>query len=146
MPTPLRITRHVVASGRARDLDKGLFAGLLRQAVYTTARLGFFETMMTSLTTHARQRDRDVAFRERAGAGLVAGGLAAMIGNPADLVLIRVQTDGFKPRSERAEYKSVFNALVQVTRSEVIGVLWAGVSPTVVRAMALNLGQLTFFF
>ena len=41
-PTPLSVTREVIAAGRVMDLYTGLSAGLLRQAVYTTARMGFF--------------------------------------------------------------------------------------------------------
>ena len=68
-----------------------------------------------------------------------------MIGNPADLALIRMQSDGLKPLAQRANYKSVIDALVRITRSEGVGALWNGAYPTVVRAMALNFGQLAFF-
>lgn len=144
-PTPLSVTRDIIASGRALDLYTGLSAGLLRQAVYTTARLGFFDTFMGTMATRAKNQGREVGFAERAGAGLAAGGLAAMIGNPADLALIRMQSDGLKPVAERQNYKSVIDALRSISKSEGIPALWAGAAPTVVRAMALNFGQLAFF-
>lgn len=144
-PTPLSVTREVIAAGRVLDLYTGLSAGLLRQAVYTTARMGFFETFMKSLTARAEGQGTKIGFAERAAAGLTAGGIAAMIGNPADLALIRMQSDGLKPREQRANYRSVFDALIRITRSEGIGALWSGAFPTVVRAMALNFGQLAFF-
>ena len=65
------------------DLYTGLSAGLLRQAVYTTARLGFFDTFSNLLASRAKTNGTNVTFVERAAAGLSAGGLAAMIGNPA---------------------------------------------------------------
>lgn len=144
-PTPLSVTRQILASGKAMDLYTGLSAGLLRQAVYTTARIGFFDTFMKSLTVRAKDQGRQIGFAERATAGLAAGGLAAMIGNPADLALIRMQSDGLKPLAERKNYKSVIDALSSIAKSEGIGALWAGAAPTVVRAMALNFGQLAFF-
>ena len=144
-PTPLSVTREILASGKARDLYTGLSAGLLRQAVYTTARLGFFDTFMGSLTARAKAKGNSIGFGERATAGLAAGGLAAMIGNPADLALIRMQSDGLKPVAERKNYRSVIDALSGIARSEGIAALWAGAAPTVVRAMALNFGQLAFF-
>jgi len=107
--------------------------------------LGFFDTFMGSLSARATQQGRTVGFAERAAAGLSAGGLAAMIGNPCDLALIRMQSDGLKPLAQRANYSSVIDALVRITRNEGIGALWAGAYPTVVRAMALNFGQLAFF-
>lgn len=144
-PTPLSVTREILASGKALDLYTGLSAGLLRQAVYTTARMGFFDTFMGQLSARAKEKGNKVGFAERAVAGLSAGGLAAMIGNPADLALIRMQSDGLKPLAERKNYKSVIDALGSIAKSEGIGALWAGAFPTVVRAMALNFGQLAFF-
>ncbi|KAF4834827.1 putative mitochondrial 2-oxoglutarate/malate carrier protein [Colletotrichum siamense] len=144
-PTPLSVTREILASGKALDLYTGLSAGLLRQAVYTTARLGFFDTFMGKLGTRAKEQGKSIGFKERATAGLAAGGLAAMLGNPADLALIRMQSDGLKPLAERKNYKSVIDALTSIAKSEGVTALWAGAAPTVVRAMALNFGQLAFF-
>lgn len=144
-PTVASVTREVIASGRVLDLYTGLSAGLLRQAVYTTARLGFFDTFMKGLTSRAESKGTKIGFAERAGAGLTAGGLAAMIGNPADLALIRMQSDGLKPPEKRANYKSVVDALARISKNEGITALWSGCYPTVVRAMALNFGQLAFF-
>lgn len=144
-PTPISVTKEILAQGKFMDLYTGLSAGLLRQAVYTTARLGFFDTFMTSLKERAALKDRTIGFTERALAGLSAGGLAAMVGNPCDLALIRMQSDGLRPVAERSNYKSVFDALLRIARNEGVTSLWAGSNPTVVRAMALNFGQLAFF-
>lgn len=144
-PTPLSVTRELLANGKAMDLYTGLSAGLLRQAVYTTARLGFFDTFMQRLKTRAESTGASIGFKERAAAGLSAGGLAAMVGNPADLALIRMQSDGLKPLAQRANYSSVIDALTRIAKSEGVGALWSGAGPTVVRAMALNFGQLAFF-
>lgn len=144
-PSAMSVTRQIVGSGKVLDLYTGLSAGLLRQAVYTTARIGFFDTFMKGLTERARGQGRQAGFAERAAAGLSAGGLAAMVGNPADLALIRMQSDGLKPLAERKNYKSVIDALSSIAKSEGVAALWAGAAPTVVRAMALNFGQLAFF-
>ena len=144
-PTPLGVTREIIASGKALDLYTGLSAGLLRQAVYTTARIGFFDTFSNLLRTRAEKTGGTMGFKERAVAGLSAGGLAAMVGNPADLALIRMQSDGLKPAAARANYSSVLDALMRIQRAEGVTALWAGAFPTVVRAMALNFGQLAFF-
>ena len=144
-PSALGVARDIIAQGKVLDLYSGISAGLLRQAVYTTARLGFFDTFQNTLAARAEQNGTEVTFGERAAAGLTAGGLAAMIGNPADLALIRMQSDGLKPKDKRANYRSVFDALRRIAGAEGIGALWAGASPTVIRAMALNFGQLSFF-
>ena len=143
--TPLSVTREIIAAGKVMDLYTGISAGLLRQAVYTTARIGFFDTFMKALTVRATANGNKIGFSERAIAGLSAGGLAAMIGNPADLALIRMQSDGLKPLAERKNYKSVIDALSNIAKTEGVARLWAGATPTIVRAMALNFGQLAFF-
>ncbi|KAF2870284.1 mitochondrial dicarboxylate transporter [Massariosphaeria phaeospora] len=144
-PTPVTVFKDIVASGKVMDLYTGLSAGILRQAVYTTARLGFFDTFMKTLAATAESKGTKIGFKERAGAGLAAGGLAAVVGNPADLALIRMQSDGLKAPALRANYTSVIDALVRISKNEGVGRLWAGCYPTVVRAMALNFGQLAFF-
>ena len=137
--TPVSVAREVLASGRVLDLYTGLSAGLLRQVTYTTARLGIFDTLMKGLSTAAEAENRKIGFKERAGAGLTAGGLAAVVGNPADLALIRMQSDGLKPVAARANYRSVVDALMRIAKSEGVLAWWSGCAPTVVRAMALNL-------
>lgn len=78
-PTPLSVTKEILAQGKALDLYTGLSAGLLRQAVYTTARIGLFDTFMTKLKVSTEAKGKTVGFKERAAAGLAAGGLAAMM-------------------------------------------------------------------
>lgn len=137
--TPFSVAREVIASGRVLHLYTGLSAGLLRQVTYTTARLGIFNTLIKGLSKAAEAENKNVGFKDRAGAGLTAGGLAAMVGNPADLALIRIQCDGLKPPASRANYKSVIDALLRMTKTEGSTARWAGATSTVARAMALNL-------
>ena len=144
-PSALRVAKDIIAAGKVLDLYAGLSAGLLRQAVYTTARMGFFDTFQSALSSYAKSNGREITFVERSAAGLTAGGLAAVIGTPADVALIRMQSDGLRPVAERANYTSVINALSRITASEGILSLWSGTAPTVARAMALNFGQLAFF-
>src|SRR5277367_1684379 len=61
-PSALGITRDIISQGKVLDLYTGLSAGLLRQAVYTTARLGFFDTFMEALTVRAKEKGQKVGF------------------------------------------------------------------------------------
>ena len=65
-PSPISVTKEIIAAGKVLDLYTGLSAGLLRQAVYTTARLGFFDTFMKSLTVRAKEKGTTIGFAERA--------------------------------------------------------------------------------
>ncbi|KAL7269509.1 putative mitochondrial 2-oxoglutarate/malate carrier protein [Rhizina undulata] len=144
-PSPFTVTRDIIKQGKFLDLYSGLSAGILRQAVYTTARMGFFGTFMNQISSKARSEGRAVTFGERTAAALTAGGLGAVLGNPADLALIRMQSDGLRPVAERKNYTSVINALRRISASEGVLSLWNGCLPTVARAMALNFGQLAFY-
>jgi hypothetical protein len=144
-PSPLAIARDVVSRGKFTDLYTGLSAALLRQAVYTTSRLGLFDTFQSYFQKRADEQGRSICFVERGVAGLLAGGLAAVVGNPADLALIRMQADSFLPADQRIGYRGVADTLRHITRNEGILALWAGAKPTVIRAMAMNFGQLAFF-
>lgn len=53
-----------------------------------------------------------------------------------------MQSDAVLPPHLRRNYTGVFNAMSTIVKSEGIMGLWAGSRPTVIRAMALNVGQL----
>lgn len=76
---------------------------------------------------------------------LTAGGLGAFVGTPADLILIRFQGDSTLPVEERRNYKNVIDACKRIPREEGVLSLWKGGGPTIVRAMALNLGMFTTY-
>ena len=164
------------------SLYKGLSAGLLRQATYTTARLGIYNNMFEAAKTynegkvnlagssapathpppqknvcsaHARHTPppppppdppsavlQPLPLWQKAACGLTAGGLGALVGSPADLTLIRMQADTTLPLDQRRNYKGVGDALARIVKEEGAGGLFTGAGPTVVRAMALNMGML----
>jgi len=136
--SPFAVARQIVAEDGFLALYTGLSAGLLRQATYTTARLGIFGTISGYLEADGRKSN----VVEKAVAGLVAGGLGSIVGTPADLALIRIQADGTLPAAQRRNYKGVGDALLRITREEGFSGLFRGCTPVVVRAMALNMGML----
>ena len=144
-PGPLSVARNMIAEGGVSSLYNGISAGLLRQVVYGTGRLGFFFTFEDMLKARAERQGTSYGFGGRALAGLSAGALGSFIGNPVEVALIRMQSDGLKPITHRMNYRSVFHTLAHVARAEGLKGLWAGAYPTVVRAMATNFGQLAFF-
>eukprot|EP00741_Cyanophora_paradoxa_P019171 tig00021123_g18510.t1 len=111
---------------------RGLGAALLRQATYTTARLGLFNS--------ARDKVQEEYFPAQhiptyvlATLGLSAGGIASVFGTPADLALIRMQSDSTLPKEQRRNYTGVGNALGRIIKEEGFFALWKArnaVSPT----------------
>merc|ERR550525_1896710 len=110
----------------------GLTAGLTRQVVYTGARLGLFD----KFTDMAKTPGQSLSFAMNSVCALSAGGLAAIIGNPADLALIRMQADSMLPVAERAGYTNVFTTMGKIVAADGVGGLLAGWGPTASRAMA----------
>ena len=82
---------------------------------------------------------------QKAAIGLTAGAIGASVGSPADLALIRMQADATLPAAQRRNYKNAFHALYRITADEGVLSLWKGAGPTVVRAMALNMGMLASY-
>ncbi|KAL0449453.1 UNVERIFIED_CONTAM: Mitochondrial uncoupling protein 5 [Sesamum latifolium] len=78
-------------------------------------------------------------------AGLIAGGVGAAVGNPADVAMVRMQADGRLPPAQRRNYKSVVDAITQMSKNEGIGSLWRGSSLTVNRAMLVTASQLASY-
>lgn len=76
---------------------------------------------------------------------LLAGGIGATFGTPADLVLIRMQSDSTLPVDKRRNYKNFFDATSRIVSEEGLLSCWKGATPTVVRAMSLNLGMLVSY-
>ena len=134
---PLAVARTIIAQDGVIGLYTGLSAGLLRQATYTTARLGIFRSLTNYLDARGKR-----TFWETAGAGLVAGGLGSVVGTPADLALIRMQADGTMPPEQRRNYTGVGNALARIVREEGFLSMFKGCLPVVTRAMSLNVGML----
>ena len=85
---------------------------------------------------------QNIPLYQKAGAGLAAGGLGALVGSPADLSLIRMQADSTLPEAQRRHYKGVGDALTRIIKDEGTMGLFRGAGPTVTRAMALNMGML----
>lgn len=136
---PIAIASKLIKEEGFAKLYKGLDAGLLRQITYTTTRLGVFR----GLSDYMKPTDgKPLSFAKKAAISLSAGAIGAIVGNPADLALIRLQADSTLPAAERRNYTGVADALTRITKEEGVLGLWKGATPTVVRAMALNLGML----
>lgn len=65
-----------------------------------------------------------------------------MIGNPADLALIRLQTDHTLPEGQKRGYNGVVDTLSRIVKEEGVAALWTGCTPTIYRAMSINVGML----
>lgn len=123
----------------ARDgipsLWAGLSASVLRQATYSTARFGLFTVLSQRLDAQNPWAT--------VGAAAVAGAAAGVIGNPAEVVLVRMCADGARPAAERHHYPDAVRGLLRIARYEGVGLLFRrGLGATVVRSVLMNVGQI----
>lgn len=124
------------------SLYKGLSAGLLRQATYTTTRLGTYTFLNEK---YKKETGQTPNLFVSMGLGVCAGIAGSFVGNPAEISLIRMTADGRLPLAERRNYTSVINALVRITREEGLLTLWRGCIPTMGRAAVVNAAQLSSY-
>lgn len=139
--TSLQAVRSILRNEGVFGIYSGLSAGLLRQATYTTTRLGVY----TALFDYTSQHGKPPGFMTKALLGMTAGAVGSFIGTPAEVALIRMTADGRLPTAERRGYKNVFNALYRISTEEGVLALWKGYGPTVVRAMVVNAAQLASY-
>lgn len=140
---PFTYAATIVRTEGISSLYAGLSAHYLRAWTYQTARLGAYRSIVDWM--QQRTEGKPVPLLGKAFAGLSAGAIGAYIGCPAELAIIRMQSDMMLPADQRRNYNGVGDALYRVVRTEGIGALWTGSYPTVIRAMALNVGSLASY-
>lgn len=122
------------------SLWTGLSASILRQSTYSTARFGLY----TLLSQRAKDRHpgRPLSSWTTILCAGVAGGLAGVIGNPAEVILVRMCADGAKSPAERMHYPDALRGLVRIVREEGWVTFGRGLGATVMRSVLMNVGQI----
>lgn len=141
--SPFGVISEMLANGRGiGQFYKGLDSALIRQITYTTTRMGIYKSLM-SHHEHTSQGKVTLGYKMLFSA--TAGFIGSLVGNPADLILIRLQADQTLPEESRRNYKNFGDAFKRIIKEEGVMNLWKGSTPTVVRAVVLNLGMLAPF-
>ncbi|CAA9998653.1 unnamed protein product [Nesidiocoris tenuis] len=140
--TSFHLIRAIIQKEGLFAMYNGLSAGLLRQATYTTTRLGVYNALFTHFSGPSGDAPN---FAIKAGLGMVAGMCGAFVGTPAEVALVRMTSDGRLPPELRRNYTNVFSALMRIAREEGVVTLWRGAVPTMGRAMVVNAAQLASY-
>ncbi|KAK1722772.1 mitochondrial dicarboxylate transporter [Colletotrichum acutatum] len=131
----------------ARDgffsLWSGLSASIFRQTTYSTARFGLYNYFAQQAKQWTGQEKLTTAMTISC-AGL-AGGMAGLVGNPAEVVLVRMCADGAKNVGERFAYSNAVEGLYRIGREEGVGAFTRGISANVVRSILMNVGQIATY-
>ena len=100
----LSVGKEIVKDNGFLYLYRGLDSAIVRQLFYGTTRLGLFYTF---LDYWKKKNPPDATLFQKSISSFFAGGIAAFISNPADLILVRMQADGTLPVEQRRNYKNV---------------------------------------
>ncbi|KAE9596977.1 hypothetical protein Lal_00008009 [Lupinus albus] len=137
---PIAVGVRLVQQEGVAALFSGVSATVLRQTLYSTTRMGLYDVLKQKWSTGG-----NMPLSRKIEAGLIAGGIGAAVGNPADVAMVRMQADGRLPPAQRRNYKSVVDAISTMVKREGVTSLWRGSSLTVNRAMLVTASQLASY-
>ncbi|KAM6147996.1 mitochondrial brown fat uncoupling protein 1 [Erethizon dorsatum] len=122
-------------------LYSGLPAGLQRQISFASLRIGLYDTVQEFYTS---EKDTTPSLGSRIAAGLTTGGVAVFIGQPTEVVKVRLQAQshlhGLKPR-----YTGTYNAYRIIATTESLKSLWKGTTPNLLRNIIINCTELVTY-
>ncbi|KAF1996397.1 mitochondrial carrier [Amniculicola lignicola CBS 123094] len=127
------------------SLWTGISASILRQSTYSTTRFalhGFFSQKLTSMSSSPQAKPTQAITITSAA---LAGGVAGIVGNPAEVVLVRMCADGAKPVSERFNYRNAIDALIRIGREDGVAAYYRGLGPNIVRSVLMNVSQIATY-
>jgi len=119
----------------------GISACLMRQMSYSLVRIGSYETIKKSVT---QGRDPKNPTRLILSAA-IAGALGGVVGNPADIILVRMTTDSLRKPENRYRYRNGLDGLTRLVKEEGIVGLTRGLGPNTTRAILMNSSQLASY-
>ncbi|CAN8298856.1 unnamed protein product [Cochlearia groenlandica] len=142
MTTPFAVGSHIVKTEGPAALFSGVSATVLRQMLYSATRMGIYDFLKRKWTDPL---NGNFPLVTKITAGLIAGAVGSVVGNPADVAMVRMQADGRLPLNRRRNYKGVVDALARIAKQEGVSSLWRGSWLTVNRAMIVTASQLATY-
>ncbi|KAI9106347.1 hypothetical protein K1719_021875 [Acacia pycnantha] len=139
---PISVGAQILRSEGVSALFTGVSATMLRQTLYSTTRMGLYDVIKQKWTDPEKG---NLPVGRKIVAGLVAGGVGAAVGNPADVAMVRMQADGRLPVAQRRNYNGVIDAITRMSKQEGVASLWRGSALTVNRAMIVTASQLASY-
>jgi len=138
-PTWKQVVGHIYKAGGVRGFYNGISATCLRQLLFSGGRFTINDYLQSTVMKG------DVGVLGKILCGATAGSLGAILSCPADLVLVRMQTDLKHAPSARRNYKHVFDGLSRIVKEEGISQWYRGVEALVMRGMFVTAGQFTTY-
>ena len=135
---------HTLRNEGVRGLYIGLSASVLRQMTYSLTRFAVYEEIKKIVLQRNPSSSTLPLTTTIAAAGL-AGAAGGLVGNPADVILVRMTADMYRKPEYRFGYRGAVDGLVRVVREEGMSTLFRGLTPNMVRAVLMNTSQLSTY-
>jgi hypothetical protein len=128
--------------GYRRGLMKGITASMLREATYSSLRMGLYDSIKIVIAPSGTSKDQ-FSLLQKLIAGAGSGAIGSFLATPTDLIKIRFQS--YSPRHPNP-YRNTFDAFYRIANDEHgFRGLYRGGTPTVVRAALLTSVQLSSY-
>lgn len=127
-----------------RALYNGLSAGLQRQMVFASVRLGAYESVKGTYQKVLNERPDGLHVTSRILAGLTTGAMAVVVGQPTEVVKVRFQAQKRLPGAQ-LKYKSTPATYRKIGREEGIHGLWKGAMPNIGRNAVVNVSEIVCY-
>jgi len=130
--------RQIIKDEGANGLLKGAKASVLREATYSSIRMGFYEPIKYALLATVVSDEKSPLLKW--SSAFLSGAIGSAIFNPVDLVKVRFQSQ--LPHESTPYHGKISRALSTIFQERGIKGLYAGTSATVIRAAFLTSAQL----
>lgn len=128
----------------ARSLYNGLSAGLQRQMVFASVRLGMYDSVKETYQKILKENPDGLHVLGRVLAGLTTGAMAVCVGQPTEVVKVRFQAQRRIP-GVTLQYKSTPATYRKIGREEGIRGLWKGAMPNIGRNAVVNVSEIVCY-
>ncbi|KAG5354911.1 Mitochondrial dicarboxylate transporter [Yarrowia sp. B02] len=142
--TLVNVVKHEGITG----VYSGLSASMLRLSTYSTMRFGMYEYLKESIAPYyynPHKRDQNPPMYVLLPISVIAGISGGIVGNPADIINIRMQNDQSLPKDQRRNYKHAFDGLWRMYKEEGVRAMFRGLGPNCTRGVLMTSSQMVSY-
>lgn len=140
-PTVLNMSLQILKDDGIVGIYSGLSAGLLRQCTYSLTRFGVYDFLKSNYLTKDQRSD----IKYLLPISMISGGIGGTVGNPADIINIRMQNDTGLPADKKRNYKNAFDGVLRIVREEGPSKLFRGLNSNLVRGVLMTSSQVVSY-
>jgi dicarboxylate transporter 10 len=140
-PSLFQMALSILKTDGFTGIYSGLSAGLLRQATYSLTRFGVYEYLKENYVP--QEKTKSMAYL--LPISMLSGAIGGMVGNPSDIVNIRMQNDTGLPLDKRRNYSHAIDGVVSIIKTEGTSALFRGLSTNLFRGVLMTSSQVVTY-